>query len=332
MFSSQNVYAIILAGDEDPRLASLTRALAVAAVPKQYAFIAGEGSLLQQTVGFYASMLSPERIVVIAATRWEELARAQLRKWRGISVLARPRSRGLALDVMLGLAEIAACDPQATIIVAPADAYVPKAKALLATLAGTEAALATVPVILAGVPMNGTMLGDRLVVPGPRRSGRVLSVRRLVEPVPSERIQRFRASGALWDTSVFLSRAATLWRLVSRRIPGEDTTATSHDSPPITARTSVTPTVGRSIAAKPVHAWWHGTEDLGVVAVHGSGWSAWTSSEQVVDSLRDPHELEQLLSRIYQHQHGIDRAQLRRQFRYEAMQPSTPRCAVLVAR
>jgi mannose-1-phosphate guanylyltransferase len=332
MFSSQNVYAIILAGDEDTRLASLTRALSVAAVPKQYAFIAGEGSLLQQTVGFYASMLSPERIVVVAATKWEELARAQLRKWRGTSVLARPRSRGQALDVMLGLAEIAACDPQATIIVAPAGAYVPKANALLAALAGAEAALATVPVILAGVPMNGTILGDRLVVPGSRRTGRVLSIRRLVEPVPSEHVQRFKALGALWDTSVFLSRAATLWRLVTRQMPGKDATTTPHDSPVSTARTPVTLTAGRSIAAKPVRACWQGLESLGVIAVHGSGWSAWTSSEQVVDSLRDPHELEQLLSRIYQHQHGIDRVQLRRQFRYEAMQPSTPRCAVLAGR
>jgi len=49
----------------------------------------------------------------------------------------------------------------------------------------------------------------------------------------------------------------------------------------------------------------------------------------VMDSIRDPLDLEQLLSRIYQQQWGLDRVQLRRQFRREARDRSVPSCAVL---
>jgi hypothetical protein len=64
--------------------------------------------------------------------------------------------------------------------------------------------------------------------------------------------------------------------------------------------------------------------------VRGSGWSAWSSPEQVMESLRDPHQLDRLLCRIHQHQQGIDPAQLRRRFRSEASQRSTP--ALCIAR
>jgi mannose-1-phosphate guanylyltransferase len=329
MFSSRKVYAVILAGEEDARLASLTRALSVSSVPKQYAFIAGEGSLLQQTVASYATSLPPERIIVVATSKWQELARAQLRKWRGTSVLARPRDCEASLDLALGLGRVMACDPHAAVVVAPADAYVPRANALLASLGAAEPALATVPVILVGVPMNGAIAGERLVVPGPRRAGRVLSVRRLVEHLPPEDVQRWKASGALWDTSIVLARAETLWRLAMQKMPGDVATAAG------LARVANTPGLSLSVldrptrAGKPASTRWQSLDDLGVVAVHGSGWSAWSSPEQVMDSIRDPVELEKLLSRIYQQQWGLDRVQLRRQFRREARDWSVPSCAVL---
>jgi hypothetical protein len=185
----------------------------------------------------------------------------------------------------------------------------------LAPLVAAEPALAEAPIILAGVPVNGSVLGERLVLPGPRRAGRVLSVRRMVEDVRPKDLHRFKELGALWDTSTFISRATTLWQLIAEATPSElaESTAPAH----------------QQLAASPAPALWHGLEGLGVIAVQGSGWSAWTSSEQVMNSLRDPHDLEQLLSRIYQQQLGIDRPQMRRRFLFEAKQRSAPRCAVL---
>jgi mannose-1-phosphate guanylyltransferase len=331
MFSSQNVYAVILAGEEDDRLVSLTRALSTPAVPAQFARIAGEGSLLQQTVACYANVLGSERVVVVVASKWHELARSQLRKWRGVSLLARPLDSGDAVDVMLGLGRVMARDPDASVVVTPADSYVPKTGALLASLAAAENALTMVPIILAGVPINGEILGDRVLVPGPRLDGRVLSIRRVVEQVAAADIKRWKELGALWDTSIVIARAEALWHMAMHQMPADVATAAG------LARAENAPALAfaairrRAAAEKSTSTVWQG-DDVGVIAVQGSGWSAWRSPEQVMDSLRDPLDLEQLLSRIYQHQWGIDRPHLRRQFRREAKDRWVPSCAVLARR
>jgi hypothetical protein len=63
---------------------------------------------------------------------------------------------------------------------------------------------------------------------------------------------------------------------------------------------------------------WQETKEVGVIPVHGSGWNEWRTPEQVMRSLNDPVDLDKLLSRIYQRQHGITQTQMRRRFRAEA--------------
>ncbi|MGA9652803.1 MAG: hypothetical protein WBP56_07725 [Polyangia bacterium] len=55
MPKSENLDTIILASGEDHRLTSITEALGEVDTPKQFALIAGDGSLLQQTVARHAS-------------------------------------------------------------------------------------------------------------------------------------------------------------------------------------------------------------------------------------------------------------------------------------
>ena len=57
MSKSENLHAIVLASGEDRRLKSLTEALSGEDTPKQFAAIAGDGSLLQQTVARYARLV-----------------------------------------------------------------------------------------------------------------------------------------------------------------------------------------------------------------------------------------------------------------------------------
>src|ERR1019366_1797785 len=102
-------HIIIQAGDEDPRLFPLTSALSGQAMPKQFAFIAGGGSLLQRTVASYAVLLPRERITVVVSTKHEDLARTQLRQWRGISILARPLDCGSTVDLLIPLTSIGSC-------------------------------------------------------------------------------------------------------------------------------------------------------------------------------------------------------------------------------
>jgi mannose-1-phosphate guanylyltransferase len=212
----------------------------------------------------------------------------------------------------------------ATLIVAPAHHYIPGANLLVGSLVAAEPALSSIPVIVAGAAMNGVNMGDRLLVPGPRLDERILSVSRLVEHASPAQAKRLKASGALWDTSTFMARATDLWKMTARKLPTEAAIVASLWSGEMETLDSVATAFRHMPGIRLNGTLWPRPKELGVIPVRGSGWSAWNSPEQVMDSLRDPHDLERLLSRIYQQQQGIDRAQLRKQFRAEARQRDVP--------
>jgi mannose-1-phosphate guanylyltransferase len=62
-------YVVVLAGGEGNRLASLTRALYGHDLPKQFAVLSGERSLLQTTLERAALLTSLDRISVVASAR-----------------------------------------------------------------------------------------------------------------------------------------------------------------------------------------------------------------------------------------------------------------------
>ncbi len=328
MFTAGDLHVIVQAGEEDSRLFPLTSALSGQAVPKQFALIAGDGSLLQQTVASYAELVPRERIAVVVSTKYEELARTQLRRWRGIAILSRPLNRGPSVDLLFALGRVVVRDPEAAVVVAPAYHYVSGASVLAGSLVAVGLALAASPIIIAGAEMTGVGNGERIVVPGGGLDGRLLSVRRLVDRASPSEARRLKSCGALWDTCAFTARAADLWKLARRKLPirtaiVEDLWAGNMVSPD-----SVGAAFGRMPATIHEGALWHGTKDLGVIPVHGSGWNAWRTPQQVMNSLSDPLDLERLLARIYQRQHGITRAEMRRRFRAEARQREVPERAI----
>jgi mannose-1-phosphate guanylyltransferase len=328
MFTSGDLHVIIQAGEEDPRLFPLTSALSGQDVPKQFALIAGDGSLLQQTVASYAALVPRERITVVVSTKHEDLARSQLRQWRGLGILARPLDRGSTVDLLFALGRVLVRAPEPAVIVAPAHHYVPGASVLAGSLVAASLALATSPIIVAGAAMTGVNGGERIVVPGPSLDGRVLSVRRLVEQASRSEARRLKARGALWDTSAFTARVEDLWKLAARKLPMRTAIVERLWAGEMTSPESIVAAFQRMPGTIQEGALWQGTKDLGVIPVNGSGWDAWSNPELVMNSLSDPLELDSLLSRIYQRQHGITRAQMRRRFRAEARLREIPERAI----
>lgn len=328
MFTSGDLHVIIQAGEEDARLVPLTSALSGQAIPKQFALIAGDGSLLQQTVASFAELVPRERIAVVVSTKHEDLARAQLRQWRGIAILTRPLNRGPSVDLLFALARVMARSPDAAVIVAPTQHYVPGASVLAGSLVSAGLALAASPIIIAGAAMTAAESGDRVIVPGPSLDGRVLSVSRLVEHASASEAKRLKACGALWDTYAFTARAADLWKLAARKLPIRTAMVESLWAGKMVSPEAVGAVFQRMPATIHEGALWKGTKDLGVIPVHGSGWNAWRTPEQVINSFSNPFELDKLLSRIYQRQHGITSAQMRRRFRAEARHREVPERAI----
>src|SRR5262245_60334673 len=72
------LWTIVLAGGEGTRLGSLTRALYGEDLPKQFATLNGDRSMLQTTLQRTARFCPVERTVVVVAIEREGLARAQI--------------------------------------------------------------------------------------------------------------------------------------------------------------------------------------------------------------------------------------------------------------
>src|SRR5678815_2668147 len=70
-------HVVVLAGGEGNRLASLTRALYGRDLPKQFAVLSGERSLLQTTIERAALLTSHDRISVVVTSHHETIARSQ---------------------------------------------------------------------------------------------------------------------------------------------------------------------------------------------------------------------------------------------------------------
>jgi len=208
--------------------------------------------------------------------------------------------------------------------VAPSYNYVPGASVLAGSLVAAGLALAASPIIIAGAAMTAAAGGNRLILPGPGLDGRVKSVDRLVQDATAAEIRRLKARGALWETGAFTAQATKLWKIAARKLPIRTSILERLWASPSPTSDSVVAAFQRMPTTIHEGPLWQGAKDLGVIPVHGSGWSAWNTPEQVVNSLRDPLDLDRLLSRIYQRQHGITRAYMRRQFRAEARQREIP--------
>lgn len=312
MLKASAPHVIILAGSEDTRLAPLTTALSGAPIPKQFAFIAGNGSLLQQTVAAYAPLIPPERISVVVPSAHEDVARTQLHEWPRTLILARPDDRGPTLDLLLALGRIVARAPEAPIFVAPAQHYVPGSAAMVGALAAASLSLSSTPVVLAGATIESLEQGSRFIVPGKRRNGRVREVAGMVGSTGLVQAERLRTAGGLWYTSAFTATASTLWRMAKRKLPDATRVVSDLWNEPRTPWAAIGEALGAAPDADYREELWEGSHNLGVVAVRGSGWNDWSSAERVMDSLRDGDELEWLLARIYRRQRELGASSVRR--------------------
>jgi mannose-1-phosphate guanylyltransferase len=311
MSKSENLYAIILASGEDHRLKSLTHAVSGEETPKQFASIAGGGSLLQQTVVRYASLLPPERMVVVVASAHEAVACTQLREWPGIDIIARPAACGAGLDLLLPLGRVFSRAPDARVVVTPADHYVPHPEALVDAVLAASRALNQAAVILAGAA-GGHRKGNRAwIVPGRPLGGRILSVAGLVDRASPLQAAQLAAAGALANASTIVARVEHLWYLAARQFPMQAEAVASLWAGKLTIASAVATACLDMSTVELYGSLLRGASDLAVVPVHGSGWTEWTCAEDVMDSLQEPGELDLLLSRILARQRASGRIELR---------------------
>jgi mannose-1-phosphate guanylyltransferase len=207
--ATERTWALILAGGEGVRLRPLIRQLYKEDLPKQYAVLTGDRSMLGHTLDRVARLVSPERtIVATMASHLRYLDRDLRSSQDGPHVLAQPQDRGTAAAILSAAHWIQARDPAATMMIFPSDHFVRDETTFIRHAAILSRFVERQPdwLVLLGVCPTGPEPDFGWIQPGERMAAAgaapIFRIRRFVEKPSIESARAFWAAGALWNTFV----------------------------------------------------------------------------------------------------------------------------------
>jgi mannose-1-phosphate guanylyltransferase len=294
-----DLWSIVLAAGDGTRLTPLTLALYGEELPKQFAHIESNRSLLQATVERALGWSAPERIVVVVASEREQIARRQLSAYGPVRIIAQPRNLGTGPGILLPLSHVLALDPEATVVLLPSDHYVrddgPFRAAVQQARSRTEASGS---VVLIGALPEAPDTQYGWIVPRTSPSGEVYVD--CFEEKPNAAVaKRLLAKGGLWNTFVLLGSAARLWQLGHEYLPKQtqalDPCRQGHSVDDNDFLRSIYENLPPADFSRQVLEKASGLE---VVALPECGWSDWGTPERVFASLRGTAEFDQLAKRL----------------------------------
>lgn len=222
MSAVQNAWALVLAAGEGSRLRSLTTTESGVAVPKQFCSLLGETSLLQDALQRAAVVARPDRVCAIVADQHRQWWSGALAHLRPENVIVQPENRGTAHGILLPLLHIAARDPDARVVILPADHHV-RDEAILARALREAARLAArepETVFLLGVEPDQPDPELGYVLPSDTWGDGPSPVARFVEKPQVEDALELLEQGALWNVFIMAATARALLGLFAAEFAG----------------------------------------------------------------------------------------------------------------
>lgn len=216
MTLEQSTWAVVLAGGCGARFWPRSRQ----AIPKQLLKIFGENTLIQDTLQRLEPLISPERQLIITHQLQAELIREQLPHWPQANLIAEPIGRNTAACVALAAKLLLARDPEALMLVLPADHMIQAKEVFLEQLRQALQFAATGPWLVAlGVEPDRPETGYGYLHVEPEASD-FCKVLQFIEKPDRERALAYLAKGNyLWNSGIFIWKAATIWTELQRHAP-----------------------------------------------------------------------------------------------------------------
>jgi mannose-1-phosphate guanylyltransferase len=292
-----NRWAIVLAAGDGTRLRPITRMLYGHDLPKQFAALNSDRTLLQQTMDRLRPLARAEHTLVVVAEDRESLAKAQLAEFAGVQVVSQPRNLGTGPGVLLPLSVIKAHSPHAMVIVTPSDHVIPSTSSFLFAARRALSAARHAPSGLAVVGAEADRPAPDLgwVVPrGPGNGGApdVDWVEVFVEKPSIGIAKDLLGRGGLWNTLIVAGSVESFWRQAQRHMPHQTMLFTSYAE--VLAQVDLTAEQDRTLldqiyqsipAADFSRAVLQKARGMAVVKMKGSGWSDCGTPERLLTSL-----------------------------------------------
>ena len=294
-------HVVVLAGGEGTRLAQLTRALYGVELPKQFAVLAGEKSLLQQTIERALLLTVPDHVMVVVTGHRETLAREQLAPYPGVELVVQPKNLDTGPGLLLPLVRILVRSARARVVFLPSDHYVADDAPLIDSIRASAHGILNQRLSLIGVAPTGPEVEYGWIVRGPRLGHTsAYSVARFAEKPEVDVAEELWRGGGLWNTFISTGRASTFWNLARTHLPLHASAlegyALAIDS--LTEADALAHAYDRMPTANFSRDVLTHAPNLAVMPVAGTSWSDWGSPKRVFASLAGTPNHDRLLARI----------------------------------
>jgi mannose-1-phosphate guanylyltransferase len=216
------LHALIMAGGGGTRFWPRSRQKR----PKQFLTLTGDRSLIQMALDRVEAQVPPERSWVITAGQYKDEVAKQLPSLSTERIVGEPCGRDTAACIGLGAALIARQEPDATMLVMPADHVIEPVQEFRRASHAAEQLAAEHPDALLTIGIAPTypatgygyiQCGEEL--PG-RQAIKVHRVKAFREKPNAEQAEKFLASGDyFWNSGIFIWKAAAILRELREQQP-----------------------------------------------------------------------------------------------------------------
>lgn len=217
-----SVYALVMAGGGGTRFWPRSRQRR----PKQFLTLAGERSLLQQAIERLEALVPAERTWIVTAADQLPLVQEQLSHVPSQGILGEPMGRDTAACIGLGACLIRKRDPEAIMVVTPADHVIqPLASFHRTVQAGIQLAREQPHALITlGIPPVFPATGYGYIQRGeplPSRNGiEGFRIARFKEKPDFATAEQYLQSGQFfWNSGLFIWRAAAICAEIQRLQP-----------------------------------------------------------------------------------------------------------------
>lgn len=216
----QNCYSVIIAGGKGTRFWPLSRSRR----PKQLLKILSPKSLIVETAERTFSLGGRSQTLIVTVAEQLRALRRELPALPAKNFLAEPQGKNTAPCIGLAALEVVRRNPDAVMIILPADHWVADVKAFQRTLTvAVNLAERHDQLITIGIRPDYPETGYGYIMKGKALDGKkppaAFRVKRFMEKPAIAKARRLMRQGSLWNSGIFVWKAATLLDLLARYRP-----------------------------------------------------------------------------------------------------------------
>src|SRR5262245_28211011 len=206
-------YSVIIAGGKGTRFWPLSRSQR----PKQLLKILGRRSLISETASRVLSISGRKQTLVVTLVEQLSALRNELPDLPRKNFLAEPQGNNTAPCIGLAALEVTARNPGAVMVVLPADHWVADTNAFRNTIgAAVKIAMRQDSLVTIGIRPNYPETGYGYIMKGTSLGGKPAAyrVKRFREKPSVSLARQLIRHGSLWNSGIFVWKAATLLELI----------------------------------------------------------------------------------------------------------------------